>query len=147
MNGKKYAIAVVGNFVSMMVLGWLLHGMLLASTYRSMEGSLMRAEADFMAHFHWLALGTLIFSLAFVWIYSKGVEEKSAVGQGARLGLAVWAVSSLPAAFITFATQNLPSSVLAKSTCADLVMLVVSGIIAAVLYGTSAAARSRTATA
>jgi hypothetical protein len=140
---KKHWIAVIGVFLSMMVLGWLLHGILLAPTYQAAVGPSMRPQSEMMAHFHFIVLANLFFALAFVWIYAHGVEDKPAVGQGLRLGIAVWALASLAPVLIGHAVQPWPLNIALTSTAADFVMMVVSAIVGAVLYGKREVAGTR----
>ena len=148
MNLKRYSLGVVASFVSMMVLGYLLHGMALKSTYAAAPAGMLRSDADFGAHFHWLALGYLIFALAATWIYAYGVENKPWLAQGVRYGLALWALGTLMPNFVLFAVQPWPRGIMIRGTLADLVIMLVAGVIIAGVYkGSAGIPRSSRATA
>ena len=143
MNWKKYGIAVVISYVAMMLLGYLLHGVMLKATYATLPAAMMRSEADFGAHFHWLALGYLILALAATWIYAYGVENRPWMAQGIRYGLALWALVTLYPNFVMFAVQPWDRMVMVKSTLADLVIMLVAGLcIAGVYRGSAGISRS-----
>src|SRR5262249_17352398 len=134
MNWKKYSIAVVISFVAMMVLGYLLHGVMLKASSAALPAGMMRSEADFGAHFHWLVLGHLILALAATWVYAYGVENKPWIPQGVRYGLALWAIASLYSNFVMFAVQPWVRGVMVKHTLADLVVMLVAGLCIAAVY-------------
>lgn len=143
MNWKKYSIAVVISFVAMMLLGYVFHGVMLKPSYATLPAGMMRSEADFNAHFHWLALGHLIFALAATWIYAYGVENKPWLAQGVRYGLALWAVGTLFPNFVMFAVQPWERMIMVKGTLADLVVMLVAGLcIAGVYRGSAGIARA-----
>lgn len=138
MNMKRYFLAVVSAFVSLMALGFLLHGMALKAAYSMAPAGLLRSDPEFMARFHWLALGYLLFAAAATWIYAYGVENKPWLAQGVRYGLALWALATLMPNFVMFATQPWPRELMVKATLADLVMMVVTGVVIAAIYKNSA---------
>ena len=138
MNLKRYSLGVVASFISMMVLGFLLHGMALKATYATAPPGLLRSDPEFMARFHWLALGYLLFAAAATWIYAYGVENKPWLAQGVRYGLALWALGSLMPNFVMFATQPWTRHIMIRATLADLVIMLVAGVIIAGVYKNSA---------
>jgi hypothetical protein len=139
MNMKRYFLGVLGAFVSLMILGWLLHGTLLKATYApAITAGLMRTEPEMMARFHFLALGYLAFALAAVWIYAYGVERKPWLGQGVRYGIALWVLGSLTPSLAFYAVQPWEPTMMAKSTGVDLVIMVITGLVIAAIYRESA---------
>jgi hypothetical protein len=143
MNWKKYSIAVVVSFVAMFLLAYLLHGVMLKPSYATLPAGMLRSDADFMARFHWLALGYLILALGATWIYAYGVENKPWMAQGIRYGLALWAIATLYPNFVMFTVQPWVRMVMVKSTLADLVIMLVGGLcIAGVYRGTAGIPRS-----
>jgi hypothetical protein len=139
MNMKRYLLAVVAAFVSLMALGGLFHGMLLKATYAPAVGTgLMRTEPEMMARFHFLALGYLVFAFAAVWIYAYGVESKPWLGQGIRYGIALWALGTLMPSLTYYAVQPWDAMMLTKGTAADLAIMLVTGVVIAAIYKNSA---------
>jgi hypothetical protein len=138
MNWKRYGIGVVTSYIVLMLLGFLLHGKLLAPVYKTAAPGLLRSDPEFMARFHFLALGYLVFALAAVWIYAYGVENKPWPAQGVRYGIALWVLASLMPTMVGYAIQPWPGDILVKGSAADLVMMVVAGVTIAAVYRKSA---------
>lgn len=138
MNMKRYFLGVVGAFVSLFGLAFVLHGIALQAAYKTAPQAMFRPEAEFMQRFHFLALGYLVFALAAVWIYAYGAESKPWMGQGVRYGIALWALGSLTPGLISFTIQPWPADVMVKATLADLVIMVGTGLLIAAIYKNSA---------
>lgn len=138
MNMKRYFLGVVGAFVSLFALSFLLHGMALQAVYKTAPQAMFRPEAEFMQRFHFLVLGYVVFAFAAVWIYAYGVERKPWMGQGVRYGIALWALGSVMPSLISFALQPWPADVTVKASAADLLIMVVTGLVIAAIYKNSA---------
>jgi hypothetical protein len=120
-----------------------LHGVMLKPSYAELPAGMMRSEADFGAHFHWLALGHLLLALGATWVYAYGAENKPWMAQGIRYGLALWTIAVLYPNFVMFAVQPWSRGIMVKGTLADLVVMLVAGLcIAGVYRGTAGIARS-----
>jgi len=133
MNWKKYGVAVVCVFLTMMATGFVVHGLLLAEDYKTL-GTMMRSEEDTMAHFHLYLLAHMAMALGIAWIYAQGVEDKPWAGQGVRFGLAFWLVGSVGVYLIYYAVQPLPTMLVTKQIGFGLVECVVMGLVAAAVY-------------
>ena len=96
--------------------------------------NLLRTEADAQAHFSWMLLNFLVFSVAFVWIYAQGVEDKPWVGQGLRFGLAVWFLTSVAGFLTYYAVQPWGGDIVVKQILYELPRALVLGLAAAALY-------------
>jgi len=148
MNLKRYSIGVISSFVSLMVLGYLLHGVLLKPMYATAPAGLLRTDPEMMARFHWLVLGNLLFAAAATWIYAYGVESKPWLAQGVRYGVALWILGVLAPNLIMFTIQPWTRNIMIKITLADLVSMVVTGVVIAAVYkNSSGIPRSSRATA
>jgi len=110
---KKMGLTVIVVFVVFTVLSFAIHGVLLQPLYQQTP-QLLRAAHDAQSHLPFMLLGFLIFSIAFVWIYARGVEAKPWLGQGLRYGLAMWLVASVSRYLIYFAIQPWPGRVLPR---------------------------------
>ena len=133
MNWKKFAIALVVVFVLDAGFGFLIHGVLLNADYAQYP-NLLRTQDDANAHFPFMLLNFLFFSLAFVWIYAHGVEDKPWIGQGIRFGLAVWLLTSVSTYLTYYAVQPWSGGIVAKQIGYELVRALVLGLVAAALY-------------
>jgi Protein of unknown function (DUF1761) len=126
----RMIISIVVIFVLSMAFGFLVHEILLKSDYMQVQ-QLYRAEEDGKAHFIFLVLGQLIFSIAFVWIYIKGKEAKPFFEQGIRYGIAIAVLTSVPTFLIYYAVQPLPSALVLKQIIFDSIGVIVRGIVVA----------------
>jgi hypothetical protein len=78
MATKKLIGAMVAAFVILFAAGFLVHSVLLGTTYRQMRdaGFSFRPE-DAMRHKLWgIWVSDALYSILFVWVYAKGKEEK-----------------------------------------------------------------------
>lgn len=133
MNWKRFILAVVVVLVLNNVFGFLIHGMLLQADYANYP-NLLRTQEDAANYFHWMLLNFLVFSVAFVWIYAQGVEDKPWVGQGLRFGLAVWFLTSVAGFLTYYAVQPWGGDVVVKQILYELPRALVLGLAAAALY-------------
>lgn len=119
-------------FVASNLLGFVIHGVLLADDYRSVPQLIRPPE---QAQPIYMLLGFAFFALAFVWIYARGVEDKPWPGQGARFGIAVWMLFSLPVYLIYyFAVQPWPSRIVMKQIALEFFSMLLLGILTAAVY-------------
>src|SRR5260370_42081191 len=89
MDTKKLIGAMVAVFVILFAAGFVVHDVLLGSTYRQMGGAgfSFRPE-DAMRHKFWgICVSNALYSILFVWVYAKGKEEEPWVGQGVGYGI------------------------------------------------------------
>jgi hypothetical protein len=134
---KKMGLTVIVVFVVFTVLSFVIHGVLLQPLYQQTP-QLLRAGQDAQQHTLFMLLGFLIFSIAFVWIYARGLEAKPWLGQGLRYGLAMWLVASVSRYLIYFAIQPWSGTVVALQIGLELVMMLVVGLTVAALHRKSA---------
>ncbi|MGH8104303.1 MAG: hypothetical protein ACREJQ_07275 [bacterium] len=129
---KKALLATLAVFVLTSVLNYVIHGMLLKNAYMQRPELMRPADAagNYMGAM-WVAF--LVFSLAFVWIYQYGVENKPWMGQGIRYGLATWMLVSVPRYLIYYAVEPLEKNVPAMQIGYELPMMVVLGLTVAAL--------------
>jgi hypothetical protein len=130
---KKMGLTVIVVFLVCTVLNFVVHGVLLAPSYQQMP-QLVRAEQDAQSHMLFMLLGFLVFSVAFVWIYVRGLEAKPWLGQGLRYGLAIWLIASVSRYLIYFAVQPWSGTVVALQISLELIMMLLLGITVATLY-------------
>ncbi len=133
MNWKRFALAVVAVLILNNIAGFVIHGMLLQADYAQYP-NLLRTQEDAANYFQWMQLNFLVFSVAFVWIYAQGVEDKPWVGQGLRFGIAVWLLTSVAAFLTYYAVQPWGGDVVAKQILYELPRALVLGLAAAAIY-------------
>ena len=130
---KRFFVAWLIVFVAWMIGSFVVHGTLLRDDYVQL-GSLFRTEADSQQHFPLMILAHVILAGAFVWIYSRGVENAPWSGQGARFGLAVALLTAVPTYLIYYVVQPLPGSLAVKQIVFDGVLIILLGLLVAFLY-------------
>jgi hypothetical protein len=133
----KFLLAWVVAFVVSMVGGFVVHGALLGPEYQ--KTNLFRNETDSQAYFAWMLLAHVIMSGAFVWIYSRGIEARPWLGQGARYGIAVAFLTAVPMYLIYYAVQPMPGSIVVRQVVFDAILWVIVGIATAWVYRNEAA--------
>jgi hypothetical protein len=124
---KTFAVSVVVVFVVSMILGFVVHGVLLGQQYAALT-QLFRGEQDQMGHFAYMIAAHVVMAIGFTWVYRQGRENKPFLGQGARFGLAVAVLATIPTYLIYFAVQPLPSDLVAQQIVFDTVAMVILGI-------------------
>jgi hypothetical protein len=129
---KTFVISVVALFVVSMLLGLVVHGMLLHADYLKLtEVGLFRSESDAHAYFVYMLAAHVILAIGITWIYRQGRTSRPWMGQGVRFGIALALVASVPTYLIYFAVQPMPSDLVAKQVCFDLVAMIILGLTAA----------------
>lgn len=130
---KKFVISVVVLFVASMLLGFVVHGWLLAADYTRLQGTLFRTPADSQAHFQYMLAAHLFMAIGLTWIYRAGRDARPWLGQGLRFGLAVAVLTTIPTYLIYFAVQPTPSDLVAQQIVFDCISMVILGILTAAL--------------
>lgn len=130
---KKFVLAWIVVFVAWFLGSFVVHGVLLHRDYQQL-GNLFRSDGDQQQFFPLMILAHALMSGALVWIYSRGVEPKPWLAQGARFGLAVALLAIVPIYLIYFAVQPLPGGLVARQIIFDGVLTVVLGVLVAWLY-------------
>ena len=130
MNIKKIIIASLVVFVTLQVLDFVIHGILLMSTYDSLQNVFRADMADKM----WIMYLTgLIFSFLFVYIFSKGYEGKGIV-EGAKYGLLIGLIVHLVGAYNQYAVYPLPYNLVMKWFVFGTIEVVIAGIVLSLVY-------------
>jgi hypothetical protein len=137
---KKFLISWIVVFIAWMVGSFIVHGTLLHDEYLRLS-NLFRTETEAQRHFPLMLVAHLILSGAFVWIYSRGVENRPWLAQGIRFGLAVALLTAVPTYMIYYVVQPMPGSVVVKQILFDGILIVLLGILVASLYRNVAMAR------
>lgn len=134
---KKFWISFIATYVVYEILEFLIHGVLLKSTYASEAMmKLMRPEADMKM---WvLYVVGLFFVFFFCLIFAKGMEGKGLM-EGVRFGFYVGMMVSVPMAYATYATQPIPYSLALQWFIYGVIECVVIGAVMAQLYQNKAA--------
>ena len=111
--------------------GYLIHGVLLAPDYQALPPDTWRAPAQMMANMPFMLIGYAFYAAALVWIYKQGVKPGAWIPQGVRFGIAVWALTSVPAALITYTVSRYHWYTVTKWMCFEFVSIIILGIVTA----------------
>jgi hypothetical protein len=130
---KRFVTAWVVVFIAWMAGSFLVHGMLLHDDYMTVP-HLFRPEEEAQQYFPLMLLAHVILAGAFVWIYSRGVEDAPWVGQGIRFGLAVALLTVVPTYIIYHVVQPMPGQIAVKQIVFDGILIVALGVLVAFLY-------------
>jgi hypothetical protein len=130
---KRFFIAWAIVVVVWMVGSFVVHGTLLHDDYAQLP-NLFRPEADVQQYFPLMLLAHVILAGAFVWIYSRGAEAKSWLGQGLRFGLAVALLTVVPTYTIYYVVQPLPGVHVIKQIVFDGTLILILGAVVGFLY-------------
>jgi len=131
MNIKKLIPTIVVVFIAANIFGFLIHAVLLKADYLPIAGYYRPMGQEKML---FLVLAYLSFAIGSVWVYAKGVENKSWLGQGIRFGIAMWLILAIPSFFIAYAVQPVPGMLVAKQVLFEGIDKILLGIITAALY-------------
>ncbi len=130
---KKFFVAWLIVFFAWMLGSFVVHGTLLHADYAQLS-NLFRTEADAQGYFPLMILAHVILAGAFVWIYSRGVENAPWLPQGFRFGLAMALLIVVPMYLIYYVVQPMPGSIVVKQIVFDGILVVILGIIVAFLH-------------
>jgi hypothetical protein len=130
---KRFLVAWVLVFIAWMAGSFVVHGVLLRDDYATLP-NLFRPEAESQQYFPLMLLAHVILAGAFVWIYSRGVEDAPWTGQGIRFGLAVALLTIVPTYIIYHVVQPMPGSIAVKQIVFDVILLLALGLLVAFLY-------------
>lgn len=135
MNAKKLLGAIVAAFVILFAAGFLVHGIWLGDTYRSMreQGFSFRPEEALQRKVWIVWVSDLLYSILFVWVYARGMERKSWLGQGIRFGILMSLFTVVPSALNDYVVYNLPHRLVLYWICAGFVTLILMGLAVAVI--------------
>lgn len=132
MNWKRVLITFVAVYLVAQVLGFLIHVKWLGPTYAELA-DVWRPEAELLAK-RWIMLVTsAVFCFFFSYIFAKGYEGKG-VAEGVRYGAIIGLFYGVPAAYDAYAIYPIPYGLALNWFLSGLVVTVVLGIVAALVY-------------
>lgn len=127
---KKMLIAVVAVFITLEVLDFLIHGVILMSTYMAMQNVW---RTDMMAKMWVLHVVKIITAFFFVLIFSKGYEKKG-IMEGLRYGFYVGMIISSGFAFGSYASFPIPHALALHWFILTLGEYLIAGVVVAQVY-------------
>jgi hypothetical protein len=110
---KKTIGAIVVSFILLSAGGYLIHNVWLMQDYQQ-HSDLWRAQNAMLHRLPHIYIANLIFSIAAVLIYGRGVEVKPWVGQGIRFGILLALVTVIPNSLVQYVVYPLPYQLVLK---------------------------------
>ncbi len=136
---RTFLVAWLAVFVAWMVGSFVVHGTLLHADYLGLP-NLFRPETEAQQYLHLMILAHVIMAGAFVWIYSRGIENAPWVPQGLRFGLAIALLALVPTYMIYYVVQPMPGSLAVKQIVFDGILVLLLGVLVAWFYRRQAGA-------
>jgi hypothetical protein len=134
MNQKKFWIAFIVIFIAYEITNFLVHGLILGSTYMSEEVAPLFRSQEVLASTQWVRLFTeLVWSFFFTFIFVKGYENKG-IMEGIKYGVYMGLFYSFVFAYQTYWMFPMPYSLTLQWFIFGLIQCVILGILAATIY-------------
>jgi hypothetical protein len=125
---KKFWLTFVVAFVVTMLLGFVVHGMILAGDYAALT-DVMRPHEEAQARFGFMLAAHAILAFGFSWLYRAGREAgKPWLGQGVRFGFAFALAALVPIYLIYHTVANFPLDLALKQVVLETLGSIVAGI-------------------
>lgn len=134
MDKKKFIITVAAVFVVSEILNYLIHGVLLSSTYMSDALSgVFRSEAE-MGSLMWVMwIADLVWSFFFVFLFVKGFENKG-IMEGVRYGVYIGFFVSFVYAYQAYVVYPITYGLTIQWFIYGFIVSVILGAIVSLLY-------------
>ncbi len=132
LNVKRWLIASLTVFIALSILEFIMGRLILGPWVAQLFPAVPRAE-DMMMRL-WMYLGRAIFSVMFVFVFTRGYEGKPGMGEGLRYGLWIGFLIYLPQFFTSLVTTTRPADFLAIRALGSLVEAVLCGVLIAMIY-------------
>ena len=130
MNVKRFLLASLAVFVSMQILDFLIHMVLLAEDYQ-LTVSIWRA--DMMDTFWIMYITGALLSLLFVFIFAKGYQGKGVL-EGIRYGLLMGVLLMVIGSLNQYVIYPVPFNIVVKWIIFGLIEFMILGVVAALIY-------------
>ncbi len=128
---KKFWITMAALFVASMVLGFIVHGLILAADYDALTG-VMRPEAEQQARFGFMLGAHVSMAFGLAWLYRAGhAADKPWLGQGVRFGIAYALAAAVPIYMIYHTVAQFPLELAMKQSLLETGSLIALGVTAA----------------
>jgi len=129
---KTFWIGFVVVFIVWQVIGFAVHGVMLADTYLALS-DVFRPEAEMNSIMWLMFLSSALYLFLFCYIFTKGYEGKG-VGEGVRYGLLMGLFMSIPMAIDQYVVYPLTSNLAVIWFVGGVVSFMIAGAIFAAIY-------------
>ena len=128
---KKLWLGFVAVFVTTEILNFLVNGLILGSTFQSLQNIFRQDMMSKMWIYHVIMV---VGSFFFVFIFSKGYEGKG-IGEGVRYGLYIGIWMSIGMSYGTYAMIAIPYSLALQWFIYGVITYVIMGVVLSLVYG------------
>ena len=134
MNTKRLLLTALVVYILLEVLNYLIHGVILASTYQ-MEGvkEAFRPEAEMNSMMWIMFITDIIWAFFFAFFFAKGYERKG-IMEGVRFGLYIGLFWGLVSAYGNYVVMPIPYFLALQWFISTLIVSIILGIAAALVY-------------
>jgi hypothetical protein len=145
MNVKKFVFAFIAVYVFLEVTNFLIHGVILTSTYMGLA-QVFRPQEEMMGMMWIMYLLDLIWAFFFVFFFVKGYENKG-IMEGLRFGFYIGLFIALINAYSSYVVYPLPYSLALEWFIYGMIQCLLLGVTAALVYKPREVAAAQPATA
>lgn len=130
MNIKKFVLASIAVFITLQLLDFIIHNLLLGATYESLHAVFRPNMMDKM----WIMyITSIIFSMLFVYIFTKGYEGKG-LFEGAKYGLIIGLVVHLVGSYNQYVVYPITYYLALQWFIYGTLELIIAGFVVAAIY-------------
>lgn len=133
MDVKKLGLAILATYVFLLVTNYLIHAVWLMPVYLESLSS-WRPLEDIVRKTWILWIGQLVFTAAFAYVYTRGLEAKHWVGQGLRYGILMVLLVVIPATLNNYVAYRVRYPLALEWMAAGAAQMIVMGLIVAGIY-------------
>jgi hypothetical protein len=126
-------VSVVVVVVMLVVFGYLVHGVMLASDYAAVP-NLYRTADEQARYLPFMMPAHICAAIALVWLYARGRREGSWVVEGLKFGVAVAVLMTVHKFLVYYAVQPLPGATAVKQILFDSTAAILIGLVIARLH-------------
>ncbi len=130
MNIKKFVLASIAVFITLQILDFIIHNLLLGATYESLQAVF---RPDMMDKMWIMYLTGIIFSMLFVYIFTKGYESKG-LFEGAKYGLIIGLVVHLVGSYNQYVVYPITYYLTLQWFIYGTLELIIAGVVVAAIY-------------
>jgi len=130
MNIKRFIGASIAVFIAFQVFDFIIHGVILGSTYENLKDVW---RPDMMSKMWIFYITSAILSFLFVYIFTKGYEGKG-IGEGIRYGLLIGLLMNVVGMFNQYVVYPIPFSLALQWFIYGTIEFIACGIVAALIY-------------
>lgn len=131
MNGRKFLLGALAAFVVAFLLSGLWHVLLMADFYETNAAGAMREPPLFWS----IALGYVVVGLIMSYMYPKGYEGGSPVGEGLKFGAVIGLLWWFATGLVLYGAQEGPFSIVLVDGAWHVIEEGLAGIAVALVYG------------